>query len=88
MINLFFFFYFSKGEWELGNGLLRILINFRFINFQLYVNEMYLGLLYNNIFVKFEFINDVICYLMEGYVDFNFFFLGYIENEYKDMCVF
>lgn len=49
---------------------------------------MYLGLLYNNIFVKFEFINDVICYLMEGYVDFNFFFLGYIENEYKDMCVF
>lgn len=44
MINLF---YFSKGEWELGNGLLRILINFRFINFQLYVNEMYLGLLYN-----------------------------------------
>lgn len=47
MINLFFFFYFSKGEWELGNGLLRILINFRFINFQLYVNEMYLGLLYN-----------------------------------------
>lgn len=88
MINLFFFFYFSKGEWELGNGLLRILINFRFINFQLYDNEMYLGLLYNNIFVKFEFINDVICYLMEGYVDFNFFFLGYIENEYKDMCVF
>lgn len=87
MINLFFF-YFSKGEWELGNGLLRILINFRFINFQLYDNEMYLGLFYNNIFVKFEFINDVICYLMEGYVDFNFFFLGYIENEYKDMCVF
>lgn len=37
----------SKGEWEPGNGPLRTLTNSRFINFQLYVNEMYLGLLHN-----------------------------------------
>lgn len=78
----------SKGEWEPGNGPLRTLTNSRFINFQLYDNEMYLGLLHNNTFVKFEFINDVICHLMEGYADFNLFLSGYIENEHKDMCVF
>lgn len=49
---------------------------------------MYLGLLHNNTFVKFEFINDVICYLMEGNADFNLFLSRYIENEHKDMCVF
>lgn len=64
----------SKGDWEPGNGPLntRTFTYQILVIFQLYGNEMYLGLLHNNtVFFKFEFINDVVCHFMEDYADFN-----------------